>query len=99
MTKCDKAGEEPQEKDLAARPPEVRRLLSETETSLYLGIPAGTLRRWRSVGMEIPYIKLGTGRNSTVRYDLRDIDRYIECDGKFSETSRKGGDLRMGGIT
>ena len=59
-------------------PQEVRRLLSETETSLYLGIPAGTLRRWRSVGMEIPYIKLGTGRNSTVRYDLRDIDRYID---------------------
>ncbi len=57
---------------------EGRRLLTETETSIYLGIPAGTLRRWRSVGMEIPYIKLGTGKNSTVRYDLRDIDRYID---------------------
>jgi hypothetical protein len=57
---------------------EGRRLLTETETSTYLGIPVGTLRRWRSVGMEIPYIKLGAGRNSSVRYDLRDLDLYID---------------------
>lgn len=37
-----------------------------------------TLRHWRVKGIGPPYIKLGEGRNSHVRYRLDDILAYEE---------------------
>jgi hypothetical protein len=44
-----------------------------------LGLSVDTLRRDRRLGhLGIPFIKLGTGKHGTVRYDLADLDRFLE---------------------
>lgn len=35
-----------------------------------------TLRQWRVKGVGPPYIKLGDGRASEVRYQLKDIEAF-----------------------
>ena len=45
-----------------------------------LGLSVDTLRRDRRLGhLGIPFIKIGTGKHGTVRYDLVDLDRYVEA--------------------
>jgi hypothetical protein len=44
-----------------------------------LGLSVDTLRRDRRSGqLGIPYIKLGSGKRGLVRYDLVDLDRFLE---------------------
>ncbi|MGE5446604.1 MAG: helix-turn-helix domain-containing protein [Ignavibacteriales bacterium] len=54
-----------------------KKLLTVEDASLYLGIPAWTLRAkiWRR---EIPFIKLGAGKRSRVYFDRKDLDEWIE---------------------
>jgi hypothetical protein len=43
-----------------------------------LGLSVDTLRRDRRLGhLGIPFIKIGSGKHSTVRYDLVDLDGYV----------------------
>jgi hypothetical protein len=51
-----------------------------------LGLSVDTLRRDRRTGhLGIPYIKLGEGKRGLVRYDLVDLDRFLE--GKKQRTA------------
>jgi hypothetical protein len=44
-----------------------------------LGLSVDTLRRDRRLGhLGIPIIKLGTGKQGVLRYDLADLDRFLE---------------------
>jgi len=54
-----------------------KKLLTVEEASLYLGIPAWTLRAkiWHR---EIPFVKSGSGRRSRVYFDRKDLDEWIE---------------------
>ena len=51
-----------------------RRLLTESETALLLGVKGQTLAVWRSNSVGPSYIKVG----STVRYRQQDIEEYLE---------------------
>jgi hypothetical protein len=45
-----------------------------------LGLSVDTLRRDRRLGhLGIPFIKIGTGKHGTVRYDLIDLDGFLEA--------------------
>ena len=49
--------------------------LTATEAAEYLGVTAGTLAVWRSVGRyEIPFIKVGR----LVQYKKSDLDAWLE---------------------
>lgn len=50
-------------------------LLTTKEAARYLGVSASFLERDRWSGPTIPYIKLG---NRAVRYQLSDLERFIE---------------------
>ena len=44
-----------------------------------VGLSVDTLRRDRRLGhLGIPFIKLGSGKHGVVRYDLADLDRFLE---------------------
>jgi hypothetical protein len=45
-----------------------------------LGLSVDTLRRDRRLGhLGIPFIKIGSGKHGTVRYDLVDLGRFLEA--------------------
>jgi predicted DNA-binding transcriptional regulator AlpA len=50
------------------------RLVDERQAATILGMSVKTLQRWRWAGREVPFIKLG----GSVRYDLRDLQTYID---------------------
>ena len=52
----------------------MRRLVSAAELSEYLGLPEKTVYRWARA-QQLPSLHLG----KLVRFDLRDIDRWIEA--------------------
>ena len=54
-----------------------KKLLTVKDASLYLGIPEWTLRAkiWHR---EIPFVKLGSGKRSSVYFDRKDLDAWIE---------------------
>jgi len=52
--------------------------LSPKEASKLLGISTYLLQKWRSLGVGIPYIKLGNSTSSIIRYEYNDIIKYIE---------------------
>ena len=56
------------------RPP---RLLNENEAGKYLGICGRTLRDWRDKGIGPEYVKL-EGNEKLTRYDIKELDRYID---------------------
>lgn len=49
-------------------------LLTDPETTEYLGLASGTLTQWRHRGTGPRFIKLG----SSVRYQFSDIVKYLE---------------------
>lgn len=49
-------------------------LLNELETATELTLAPGTLRNWRSLGIGIPYIKLG---KRAVRYRRADVEAFL----------------------
>jgi predicted DNA-binding transcriptional regulator AlpA len=52
-------------------------LLTEHEVAPMLGVSPATLRSWRCRGIGPPYVKLGRGPKSPVRYNRGDIEQYI----------------------
>jgi predicted DNA-binding transcriptional regulator AlpA len=50
-------------------------LLTEVEAARVLGLATTTLRRWRQIGRGPRWAKVGP---AAVRYDLRELERYIE---------------------
>jgi hypothetical protein len=53
--------------------------VTENVAARRLGLSVDTLRRDRRLGhLGIPYIKLGKGKRGLVRYDLVDLDRFLE---------------------
>ena len=54
------------------------RLVDDKAAADYLDMKPSTLRSWRCRGVGPVYIKLGCGKRSAVRYDLRDLARFIE---------------------
>jgi len=60
-----------------------RGLLTDVQVSEWIGTPVGTIRNWRVKGIGPPFIKMGDGRNSTVRYDPKDIEKYIDVHRRF----------------
>ena len=57
--------------------PHSRNLLNDYQTALRLGVSPATLRSWRCRGIGPPYIKLGFGTQSPVRYNPIDLDEYM----------------------
>ena len=56
-------------------------LIKQDEAASYLGLSEATLERDRWRGGDIPYVKVGP---RAIRYDLEQLDEYIE-----SKTVRK----------
>ena len=50
-------------------------LLTEKEVQEYYKINVNTLQRNRSVGLGLPYVKLG----GLVRYKVSDIEKYLDA--------------------
>ena len=50
------------------------KLLTAKQLSLVLGIPEGTLRYWRNVGLGPVWHKL----EGSIRYDVRDVEVYVQ---------------------
>ena len=53
-------------------------LVDDKAAAERLGLKPPTLRSWRCRGVGPTFVKLGIGRNAAVRYDLRDLARFIE---------------------
>ena len=60
-------------------------LMTESDAAEYLNLAVSTLRRWRWAGRDVPFIKIG----GCVRYDVNDLDAYIEA-GRRTSTSDDG---------
>lgn len=63
-------------------------LFNETQAAEYIGgkenpIPLGTIRRWRTEGKYLPFIRIG-GR--AIRYSKADLDNYLENSVRTSTT-------------
>ena len=52
--------------------------LSPKEASIFLSVSVNLLQKWRTLGVGVPYIKLGTSTSSIIRYKLDDLLEYIE---------------------
>ena len=59
------------------------RRLSPKEAAAYIGSTPKTLAKWRSTGRHsIPFLKFGTGKRASVRYDRNDLDAFLNrCTG------------------
>lgn len=54
------------------------RLLDYEDAAAYLGCTEAHLRRM-TYERRIPFVKFGDGRSAPVRFDIRDLDRWIEA--------------------
>ncbi len=55
-----------------------RRLLTPQDAAAYLGISERSLWNFMNRG-EIPHVRFGPGRRKSVRYDLFDLDHWIDA--------------------
>lgn len=61
--------------------------VSEYVVARRLGLSVDTLRRDRRLGhLGIPFIKLGEGKRGLVRYDLADLERWVEAKKRVGRT-------------
>jgi len=52
--------------------------LTPTEAAAYIGSTPKTLAKWRSTGRHsIPFLKFGTGKRASIRYDRNDLDAFL----------------------
>ena len=52
--------------------------LTPAEAAAYIGSTPKTLAKWRSTGRHsIPFLKFGTGKRASVRYDRNDLDAFL----------------------
>ena len=54
------------------------RLLTSKEAAVYLGISTRSLWALENRGV-MPAVRFGAGRRQSVRFDIRDLDRWIEA--------------------
>lgn len=54
-------------------------LLNEREAATLLRLAQQTMRGWRSEGRGPKFIRLGAGKRNSIRYDLRDLQSFIEA--------------------
>ena len=59
-------------------PADSRRLFTRKQAAVYLGLGLRTLWSLTNCG-EIPSLRFGHGRRKAVRYDVRDLDAWIEA--------------------
>ncbi len=64
-----------------------KRLVKQKEAAERLGLSEATLERDRWRGGEIPYIKVGP---RAIRYDLNQLDNYLETKTVRKETMNHG---------
>ncbi len=50
-------------------------LLKQEDTARMLGVSVYTLQAWRQAGFGPPFVRM---RGNDVRYDLRDVEAFIE---------------------
>jgi hypothetical protein len=55
------------------------KLLNEREAADLLKLARETLRTWRSRGYGPKYIRLGEGKGSSIRYDLAELETFIDA--------------------
>ncbi|MBR4401057.1 MAG: helix-turn-helix domain-containing protein [Synergistes sp.] len=66
----------------------LKRFLTKEEAAEYLGMSAYTLDIYQREGkLQIPSIKIG----KLVRYDLKDVDRYMDSMPRREQLNYKGG--------
>lgn len=62
--------------------------VSERIVASRLGVSLDVLRRDRRTGkLGIPFIKIGVGKRGLVRYDLEDLERWVEAKKRIGRTS------------
>lgn len=61
-------------------------MLDTGRAALVLGISVNTLNHWRSDGLPPPFVKLGRGRVSLVRYRLGELRKYL-AGNTFTDTA------------
>lgn len=66
---------------------EIQHFLTEAQAAGILGLEPATLRQWRFLGRGPAYHKFG----SAVRYDPREIERFIAGSRRSSETGDSEG--------
>lgn len=54
------------------------KLLNEREAADFLKLARETLRTWRSRERGPKYIRLGEGKGSSIRYDLAELETFID---------------------
>lgn len=57
--------------------PKQRRLYTTKQAAVYLGVSERTLWTMANSG-EIPSVRFGSGRRQSVRFDVADLDAWIE---------------------
>jgi hypothetical protein len=64
-------------------------LLTPDQTQAILSVGSDTLKDWRAKGDGIPFVKLGTGKTSPVRYRLEAVRDYIKSQTYQNTTQAK----------
>ena len=54
-------------------------LLNERGAASLLKVAPETLRTWRSRGCGPKHIRLGEGKGSSIRYDLAELEAFIDA--------------------
>lgn len=52
--------------------------LSPKEASILLSVSVNLLQKWRTQGVGIPYVKMGSSSSSIIRYKVDDLLEYVE---------------------
>lgn len=69
-------------------------LLKQDDTARMLGVSTYTLQAWRQAGFGPPFVRM---RGNDLRYDLRDIDAFIEEQKSRSITEERAKGRRYNG--
>jgi excisionase family DNA binding protein len=56
----------------------IPKYLSPKEAAKYLGVSVGLLQKWRNNGVGIPFIKLGDSTSSIIRYNIDELNKYLQ---------------------
>jgi hypothetical protein len=56
----------------------ISKYLSPSTAAKYLDISTHLLQKWRSLGIGVPYTKLGDSINAPIRYSVHDLEQYLE---------------------
>jgi hypothetical protein len=52
--------------------------LSPSSAAKFLDVSIHLLQKWRSLGIGVPYTKLGDSINAPIRYAVNDLEKYLE---------------------